>query len=296
MISILENRKAFNIVANDSLLIFQFSNNLIPCAAQIVYSHDAASADLSVSVLHAYNSIMEEYPPDNAKVALIFDNLCNPLAEQTASVLISEGYCKSVYIVSNEESFLEMYPFLTSVSTSHFPIYANEITDALYLGGIGSVNDRALTDLGDYNASTVRIELYDTYDSNQIELICFCTLCTHLGISAVLSVVHHPLQHVPECVTHHVRFSIEDEVNANVAQFFDQAILFIAEAHARGQKVSKLLTAHSTLRTIPWSSVCTYLIPGHGENNDILGAHPLPSRRLSLRECAHCLYGPYSHM
>lgn len=158
MITVLENRRAFNIIANDSLLVFQFTDNLVPCAAQITYTkssvqednrdHAGKNGSLSESILQAYNKIVGEYPPDNKNMALILDNVSCPVAEQAASILITEGYCKSVYIVPDEDSFLELYPFLTKIGTSQIPVYASEITDTLYLGGISSVDERALSDLG----------------------------------------------------------------------------------------------------------------------------------------------------
>lgn len=139
MISVIDNRKAFNIICGDSLLIFQFSNHLVPCAAQV-----EVIGDLNDAVRIAYETIMDQYPPDDSKTALIMDNSSSPHAEQVATYLMCEGYCSKCFIVPDEVSFLAKYSFLVNTVTTDFPIYASEITDNLYLGGISCLEERVL--------------------------------------------------------------------------------------------------------------------------------------------------------
>ena len=138
------SRRAFNIVAHDSILLLQFSERLIPGACQIKISEEC---DMSTAILNAYNEIMDEYPPDNRKIALILGGGAVQ-AEKAASVLIGEEYCKKVLVLSYEEAFLRQYSFLVGVKMADFPNYPSEITDSLYLGGIGNLNQDALSHLG----------------------------------------------------------------------------------------------------------------------------------------------------
>lgn len=159
MISIVDHRKAFNIITHDSLLIFQCTDKLVPCAAQIKHSDS-----LSEDVLNAYNTVMDNYPPDNSKHALILgpgdakeiatedlgQSIAGRSTEDIAAVLLSEGYCTSVTIVHGEEKFLAKYPFLQNVDFASFPGYSSEITDSLFLGGIANISETALAHQGIY--------------------------------------------------------------------------------------------------------------------------------------------------
>ena len=48
--------------------------------------------------------------------------------------------------------------------------------------------------------------------------------------------MQHPVE-TPHGVTHHMRISIEDDCEENIAQYFPDSIAFIEAAHSRNQKV-----------------------------------------------------------
>lgn len=70
-----------------------------------------------------------------------------------------------------------------------------------------------------------------------------------VGITAVVSVVQHPVPTIPG-ITHHIRFCIEDECHADISKHFDDAIEFIKAAHSRNQKVSHFPSYYSCLYLI----------------------------------------------
>lgn len=141
MIQVIDHRKAFNIIVQDSILIFQFSSNLVPRSNQI-----SMCESLSDAVLASYNDCMENFPPDEQTKALILDN-DDLLAENVAAILLTGGYCKKVMIAPNEKEFLERYNFLLSADASNRN-YASEILDHLYLGGLMNMDENVLSDQG----------------------------------------------------------------------------------------------------------------------------------------------------
>ena len=144
MISYIDHTKAFNVITQDSLLVFQLTNKLVPCAAHIAIG---PHQDVETAVLEAYNYIMENFPPDYSKKALIMGETEMEM-ESVASSLISGGYCRETVLMCGEKDFLTRYPFLVDMKPSEFPIYATQITESLYVGGAGCLQRHSLQHQG----------------------------------------------------------------------------------------------------------------------------------------------------
>jgi hypothetical protein len=134
-------KQAFNIICHDSVLIFQFGGTQnLPIACRVTNTSPE-------SMKNAYTTIMDNYPPDDKKIAVIicFSSLEVSVVEKE----LSKVDVKELFICDGDE-LISKYPFIETFSLEcTFRYYPNAILDYLYLGSACSLTDDvALNDLG----------------------------------------------------------------------------------------------------------------------------------------------------
>uniref|UniRef100_A0A7S4ML12 protein-tyrosine-phosphatase n=1 Tax=Prymnesium polylepis TaxID=72548 RepID=A0A7S4ML12_9EUKA len=137
--------EAFNLFTYDSVLILDVSTTPGPLLPGSTRCDERRP--LLESAAAARSWILDDMPPDDAKVALL---LCEdsdaPRAEIVSRWLIEE-HCRRVVRVSRT-TMTAGYPFLFVPSLHGLPPYPNEIVPGeLYLGSAATANEAALDDL-----------------------------------------------------------------------------------------------------------------------------------------------------